>query len=214
MPASPEQSEKALTTRASLVMVGRELFSTQGYFSTGTEQIVTRAGVTKGALYHHFADKKALFQAVFEAVNAELITSYGQVTARGGDVWQRLGKGVQFLLDQALEPQIGQITVIDSPAVLGWAAWRELVSRLCLGLFEEAIGAAIEQGIIAHQPIEPLAHILMAATSATAMLIVDSADPKATRTEVGESLDRLLDGLRLVPPITEGPTSRRAPRSW
>lgn len=196
MPASPEQSEKALTTRATLVEVGLQLFSTQGYFATGTEQLVAEAGVTRGALYHHFADKKALFQAVFEEVTSELIADYAEVTARGGDVWQRLGKGMQFLLDRALEPNIGQIAMVDGPAVLGWAAWRELIGRLILGELEEAIGAAIDEGIIDRQPIEPLAHILMAATTATAMLIVHSPDPKGTRTEGGESLDRLLDGLR------------------
>ena len=199
MPASPEQSQKALGTRGVLIEVGRELFSTQGYFATGTERIVTEAGVTRGALYHHFADKKALFHAVLEELNAELIRGYGEVTTRRGDVWQQLGRGLQFLLDRALEPQIGQITVVDGPAVLGWAAWQELIGRLCLGLFEDSIVAAIDQGIIDPQPVEPLAHILMAATSSTAMLIVNSPDPKATRTEVGESLDRLLDGLRCEP---------------
>lgn len=199
MPASHEQSQKALTTRAGLIEVARELFSTQGYFATGTEQIVAQAGVTRGALYHHFADKKTLFHAVFEEVNTELIGGYGTVTARDGDVWQRLCKGTQFLLDRALEPDIGQITVVDGPAVLGWAAWREMVGRLILGLYEESIAAAIDEGIIVRQPIEPLAHILVAATSSMAMLIVHSADPKGTRTEAGESLDQLFDGLRCKP---------------
>jgi AcrR family transcriptional regulator len=196
MPASAQQVEQAVATRATLLAAARELFGTQGYFDTGTEQIVIRAAVTRGALYHHFADKKALFEAVFEEVESELVHRLTGRAPQGANAWGNFCSGAQMLLDMSLEPAVQRIILLDGPAALGWDVWRKLKDRYALAFIEAAIHEAIDEGTIPRQPATVLAHMISAAVTAGAMLIVNAPDPKTTRAEAGESLDRLLNGLR------------------
>jgi AcrR family transcriptional regulator len=102
------------------------LFAAQGYHATGTHDVVAHAGVTRGALYHHFPDKKSLFLAVFHDVEASLTTPSAQASTgaagprSGGDAWSQLQQGLQASLTAALEPEVQRILLIDGPAVLGW----------------------------------------------------------------------------------------------
>src|SRR6187401_532630 len=149
-------------TRAELMRVARALFAQRGYAGVGTEEIVARANVTRGALYHHFADKRALFRAVHEELEQELVASIGEQIAGIDDAWELAVTGVRAFLDAcAGDPALRQIALIDAPAVLGWEEWREVDARYGLGLVRQALHTAMDAGAIAPQPVETLSHLLL-----------------------------------------------------
>jgi AcrR family transcriptional regulator len=186
----------AAATRAALLRVGRELFAERGYGGVGTEEIVTRAGVTRGALYHHFADKRDLFRAVHEELEEALVADIGERIGGLEDPWELMLAGVRAFLDACTDPAIMQISLIDAPAVLGWAQWREIDERYGLGLVSFGLQNAIDGGVLAPRPVRPLAHLLMGAMAEAAMLIANADDPRAARAEIEPPLISLLDGLR------------------
>jgi AcrR family transcriptional regulator len=189
------QAERSESTRAALLAAGRELFARRGYAAVGTEEIVRRAGVTRGALYHHFAGKRELFRAVCEALERELAEKIASGALADPDPIKALRSGAEMFLDACLEPEVQQITLIDAPSVLGWEAWREIGAEHGLGLVEAALTAAIEAGRIPPQPVRPLAHVLIGALDEAAMLVARAEDTRAARAEVGQTLDRLLEAL-------------------
>jgi len=193
---APERAQRGEATKAALVAAARQLFVTKGYFATGTEEIVERAAVgTRGALYHHFADKQALFRAVFEAVEEDLLTR-AATTRSGTDAWDQLVSGLQGFLGAALEPEVQRIILIDGPAVLGWNAWRELEGQHGITVIEAALQAARDQGTIRAQPRRELAHLILAAVDEAALLVAHSDNPKRARRDASRALGQLLDGLR------------------
>ena len=113
----------------------------------------------------------------------------------GTDAMSQLRLGCQAFLDAALDPAVKRIVLLDAPAVLGWQAWREADARHGLGLVSEALRAVMEAGLIASQPVEPLAHLLLAALNEAALLVAGADDPAATRVVVGATIDTLLTGL-------------------
>jgi AcrR family transcriptional regulator len=196
------RADQAEATRAALVQAARRLFAAQGYHATGTHDVVAHAGVTRGALYHHFPDKESLFLAVFHDVEISLINPSDQASTgaagpgRGGDAWSQFAARLQGFLTAVLEPEAQRILLIDGPAVLGWDKWRELESHYGLGMLTFALENAMQSGIIRRQPPRPLAHLLLAALEEAALLIAHAPDPVSTRIEVGKTLDSLMEGLR------------------
>jgi AcrR family transcriptional regulator len=183
-------------TRAELLRVARELFAERGYASVGTEEIVRAAKVTRGALYHHFADKKDLFRAVHEQVEAELVEAIGQRIGPIEDPWELLVTGVDVFLDECADPVFMRISLLDAPAVLGWRDWREIDERYGLALVSASLGNAMDAGVLARQDLRSLSHLLLAALGEAAFLIANSDDPKAARKNVEPPLMALLEGLR------------------
>jgi AcrR family transcriptional regulator len=193
--ASPSRSR---ATRAALVAAARQLFGARGYAEVGTEEIVRAAGVTRGALYHHFDSKRELLAAVYEQMEAELTERIASAALSGevaAEPLQALRLGAELFLDACLEPEVQRIVLLDAPSVLGWERWREVGARFGLGLIEGTLQAAIDAGALAPQPVRPLAHVLMGALDEAALLVARSPDDGATRAEVGATLNRLLDGL-------------------
>lgn len=189
------KAEQGEATRDALVAAARELFAERGYAAVGTEEIVQRAGVTRGALYHHFRDKEALFLAVFEQVEVELVADLGRLAAGASDPLDALRRGAEGLLDLARDPAVQRITLIDAPAVLGYDVWREVGARHALGLVEGVLEAAVDAGQIRRQPVKPLAHVLMGALDEAAMMVARAEDPDAARREMGATLATLIGGL-------------------
>lgn len=192
------QAERSEATRAKLIAAARKLFARRGYGDVGTEEIVTRAKVTRGALYHHFEDKRDLFRAVHEQVEAELTETIATQLAAAGaqDPIEVLIGGMRIFLDACTDPELQRVALMDAPAVLGWAEWRSVEERYGLGLVSAALEMAIESGSLRPQPVRPLAHVLLAAMSEAGMLIATADDPEATRDEVESALIALLEGLR------------------
>jgi AcrR family transcriptional regulator len=188
------QTERSAATRARLVEAARELFAERPYADVGTEEIVRRARVTRGALYHHFADKRDLFRAVHEQLEAELVDSIAKQLAdsANADPVEGLRTGVRSYLDACEDPSFARITLIDAPAVLGWVEWRRIDEEHALKLVVLGLEGAMEAGAMRRQPVLPLAH-LMLGTMGEAGLRVANGEGK--REEVEAALMTLLDGL-------------------
>jgi AcrR family transcriptional regulator len=174
----------------------RPLFAKRGYAGVGTEEIVRAAGLTRGALYHHFGGKRELFEAVYEQIEHQLAEQIGTEALGASDPLEAMRLGIDLLLDACLDPEVQRILLLDAPAVLGWERWREIGAEASLGLIEGTLQAAMDAGTISPQPVKPLAHVVMGALDEAAMLVARAEDPAATRVEVAASLNSLLEGLR------------------
>jgi AcrR family transcriptional regulator len=187
---------EAQATRDALVQAALELFTKRGYARVGTEEIVTRAKVTRGALYHHFTDKRDLFRAVFERVEGELMEGIGARMEATDDPWELMLAGMRSFLDACEEPAVKQIALTDAPSVLGWQEWREIDNRHGLGLTRAALQGAVDAGVLRSIAVEPMAHLFVAALSEAAFVIAYSDHPRKARAEVEAALIQLIEGLR------------------
>ena len=183
-------------TRSQLLRIARLLFATKGFASVATEEIVRRSGVTRGALYHHFKDKKDLFRSVFEDLEKELTERIASAVQGESDPWRQQKRGWETYLDICSEPAVQRIAV-DAPSVLGWQAWREISDTYGGALVRAGIQNLIDAGLIKAQPVEPLARMLLGALHEAGLVIAGAKDVKATRAEIGASIERLLSGLRI-----------------
>lgn len=178
-----------------MLETARELFRDRGYHATGTNDIVAVAGVgTRGALYHHFADKRALFVAVFEAVEVDL-AARAAVVVTGATGYERLRQGLESFLDASLEREVRQIILIDGPAVLGWDAWREIEARHGLGAIRHMLAEGVADESIDAGDTDALAHLLLSAVDEAALFIAHAPDAGAARVDAGAALGALLSGL-------------------
>jgi AcrR family transcriptional regulator len=190
------QAERSAATREALVTAGRELFGARGYAEVGTEEVVRAAGLSRGALYHHFADKAELFAAVLHSVgemtNARVVAA---VTAAGpDDPITAMQLGTAAFLDVCTEPGMARIMLIDAPAVLG-AEIESDVSDSDVGLVVQLLNRGIELGRIAPQPVMPLARILLGALREAAAFLARAPDPAAARDQVGAVLNRIIESV-------------------
>jgi AcrR family transcriptional regulator len=189
------QAERSATTRQALLDAGRALFAERGFAGAAQEEIVERAGVTRGALSHHFGTKQGLFLAVLQDVQGDLADRIARAAMEGGDPMEQLRLGCLAFLDAAMERSVGRIVLLDAPAVLGWQTWREIDAAHGLGLVTEALEHVMDAGMVERQPVLPLAHLLLAALNEAAMLVANADDPVATRALVGTTVERFLDHL-------------------
>jgi len=187
---------EARATREALIGAALELFTERGYSAVGTEEIVSRAKVTRGALYHHFEDKRDLFRAVFERVEGDLMKRIGETMGGANDPWELMLRGMRSFLDACEEPAVKQISLTDAPAVLGWEEWREIDNRHGLGLTRAALAGAVSAGVLRQIAVDPMAHLLVAALSEAAFVIAHAKQPRQARAEVEEALLQLVEGLR------------------
>jgi AcrR family transcriptional regulator len=190
------QKERSEATRNALMEAARRLFTEHGYDGVGTEEIVRAAGVTRGALYHHFGGKAELLEAVYERLEAESTERVARVVL-GSELespLEAMRAGIEAFLDECAEPELQRIALHDAPAVLGWDRWREIAAANGLGLIEASLAAAIEAGEIRRVPIKPMAHVLLGALDEAAMLVARSEDP-ARRAEVTAALVAVLRSL-------------------
>ena len=185
------QAERRATTRGALVAAARELFAEKGFAGAGREEIVERAGVTRGAMYHHFSSKEDLFLAVYEAVEADVMQRVAEAALASSDPLEQLRLGALAYLEVAADRAVSRICLVDAPAVLPPDTRREVAERYATGMVREALAAAMAAGQIAEQPVEPLSEVLLAALMQAATLVAQGGDPAV----LGGIVDRLLDGL-------------------
>ena len=200
LPVGRTEQARAATTRALLVNTARELFGQAGYHATGTNDVVARAAVTRGALYHHFPAKEDLFEAVYRQVADDLSAETNAATrSMEGQTWVRVIASVRAYLGLlAARPAIQRILLIDGPSVFGWTRWRTLQVECRLPGWVETLRLLTQQGMIADQPREPLAHLILAVMDDAALTIAHAADPEAALAEVMGAVETLLNGLRRV----------------
>ena len=188
-------------TRRRLLDTARKAFGENGYGATGTEDLVRQAQVTRGALYHHFRDKLALFRAVVEEVESELAAGLAALLKDENDHMAGLRLGATAFLQACRDPIIRRILMLDAPSVLGWSQWREIDARYGLGLLQQQLEAAMQAGLLRRQPVKPLAHVLLGAMSEAGMLVAHQPDdgPEGQKVfdETLAACLELLEGLRV-----------------
>jgi AcrR family transcriptional regulator len=193
----PTQAARSAATRAALVTAARTLFAERGYAEVGTEEVVRTAGLTRGALYHHFADKVELFAAAFEEVETQTTTRITDAVAAVGttDPIAAMQAGAAAFLDICTEPEMARIMLLDAPSVLGWQRWSEISNQHNMGLVQALLNQAIELGRVAAQPVPPLAHTLLGALREAALYLARADDHPVARTEVGAVIEQFIRAL-------------------
>ena len=194
----PLRERQAEATRQLLVAVARELFAQQGYAATSVEEIVRRAGVARGALYHHFPSKEALFRAVYDAVQADIASRVVAAALVGTDPWTGVRAGLDAFLDACLEHEFRTIVVLDSVPVLAKEMWEngvEHVEHTELPMLRSVLTPLVET-FLPGVGVDVLAHVALGSLYGAALYIARSPDPKAARVEADAVLDTLIVGLR------------------
>lgn len=191
------QTERSAATQAALVGAARRLWGARGYAEVGTPEIAEAAGVTRGAMYHQYADKAALFVAVLEAVETEILERLaGRVAAAGptGPA-EALYAAADAWLEIAGEPEVRQLVLLDAPSVLGWSGFREISQRYALGMTEQLLQAAVDAGQLRPQPVRQLATVMIGALDEAAMSIAGAEDPEREKEDVRAVVHNLIAGL-------------------
>ena len=184
------------STRQALVDSALDLFTKRGYAGTSLEAIVKRARVTKGALYHHFTGKQALFEAAFDQVETAAMNRLSKVVAGDGTAWERAMAGIQEYVRVCLDPAHQRIVIHEAPVVMGWERWREAEEKFSYGLVRSTVEALVDAGEIESLPVEVTARILYGALSAGAEAIASSADPKRAAADVTRTIVAVMEGMR------------------
>ncbi len=193
------QAERRATTRRAFVDAARELFAEKGYGGVTIGEIVVRAGMTKGALYHHFEDKRSLLRAVVEEIEEELdeevLGAARKSRDENRDPFGAFMAGIYAYLDACLRRDVRQILLLDGPSVLGWAEWHGIDAEYAIAQIERGLKVLMDLEVVEAQPIGPLAHLIHGATMEAALFIATADDPEKAREEMGSALRRLLEGL-------------------
>jgi AcrR family transcriptional regulator len=198
LPPSPlsRRDARVAETRHALLSAGRALFGSLGFAATSVDDLARHAGVTTGALYHHFTTKADLFETVFEQLEAELSERSNAVARNAGSPLEGLRLGFDAFLDASLEPDVQRIVLVDAPAVLGIDRYHAIDEKYAHAPILAALRASEKEGTIDATDLEVLARLLLGALMQGGMLIAQAADQRRTRAAVGKSLRRMLDGLR------------------
>ncbi|GLY63677.1 TetR/AcrR family transcriptional regulator [Amycolatopsis taiwanensis] len=194
------QQDRSNSTKAALVAAARELFAARGYAAVPADDIVRAAGVTRGALYHHYADKQGLFHAVVEEIERELTAEIDAVLRAAPDPVSGMGESLRVFLDACLRDEVRQISLTDAPAVLGWATLREIEAEHGLGLLVGVLEKGMAQGQVKPQPVRTLAQLVLSAVIEAVRLIADAPDPDLARSEVEQVLATWLAALLVTSP--------------
>ena len=189
------QQERSETTTTQLVATARELFARHGYAATSLDAVVSECGVTKGALYHHFAGKSDLFEAVFREEERRVCEVIAIAYSRRRDPIEAAFAGCRAFLEASLDPGVQRITLLDGPSVLGWERMREVEAEYGLALIKEGIRVAIAAGRMPRRDVDSLAHLLFGAMCEGAMFVVRSSDQPAAKRRFERELKAMLDAF-------------------
>jgi AcrR family transcriptional regulator len=191
------QAERREKTRASIIKAARRLFGDHGFAATTIDDIAAGARVAKGAVYHHFPTKEVVFEAVFDQVSLDLVSELDRLSRAENDPLAAMAAGTQGYFAACSKGPTGQIILRDGPAVLGWERWREIDAKHFGGKFPRALTAAMEAGVIARQPVEPLARLLLGAVTEAAVAVSAGPDIGNAGTDYARAFRSLLDALRV-----------------
>jgi AcrR family transcriptional regulator len=192
-----KQAERRAATTEAVLKAGRRLFGEQGFAATTIDAIAEAARVAKGAVYHHFATKEAVFEAVFEQVSHDLVLEIDRAARTEKDVLAAIVAGTQHYFAACAKGHTCQIILRDGPAVLGWERWREIDARHFGGKIPRALAAAMDAELIARQPVEPLARLLLGAVTEAAVACAGRSDVVKAGAEYSRAFKSLLEALRL-----------------
>lgn len=192
------QAERRAATTEAILRAARRLFGTQGFAATTMDEIAEGAGVAKGAVYHHFRTKEAVFEAVFDLVSRDLVAEIDSAARTEKDVLAAMAAGTQHYFAATAKGPTGQIILRDGPAVLGWERWREIDAQHFGGKLPRALAMAMEAGLIAKQPVEPLARLLLGAVTEAAIACAGRTDIVKAGAEYARAFKSLVEALRVA----------------
>lgn len=192
------QAERRAATTEAILTAARRLFGTQGFAGTTMDEIAEAAGTAKGAVYHHFKTKEAVFEAVFDLVSRDLVAEIDSAARTEKDVLAAMVAGTQHYFAATAKGPTGQIILRDGPAVLGWERWREIDAQHFGGKMPRALAVAMEAGLIAKQPIEPLARLLLGAVTEAAVACAGRTDVVKAGAEYARAFKSLVEALRVA----------------
>ena len=190
------KAAQALATKQKLERVARELFAERGFAGVSAEELVAKADVTRGALYHHYDGKEGLFEAIVDSVMREVHAKLAAEAAGQSDPLQALEHGIGVFLKVCTEPNVQRILLVDAPAVLGWPKWREMDARYGFGLVKQALAGAMKAGLLRRQDVDVLAHVLLGALTEAAMVIARSQDPAKSRKAAERAFASIIAGWK------------------
>jgi AcrR family transcriptional regulator len=193
MPRS--KAERHAQTRAALLREARRLFAEHGFADSSTNEVVARAKVTRGALYYHFPDKRALFEGVFESVAQEILARIETATAASPSPVEALVRGCRAFLNAGLDPSVRRIYLLDAPSVIGWRRWREIDARYAMGSLRLGIEAALETPSRRGLDAETLTYLLSGALNEAALWIAEAPDADDVRRRCDASIEQLVRSL-------------------
>jgi AcrR family transcriptional regulator len=182
-------------TRGQLIEVATGLFAAHGYEGTSIEAVLTAAGVSRGALYHHFAGKEALFAAVLGAVSERITAQITEVVSGCTDPVDAVRTGALGWIDLAGDPVIQQIMLVDAPSVLGWEQWRAMDEGRTVGAMQAMLQAVSDTGRLPGELVVPFAHMILAALDEAAMVVARAADTQLAAAEERKAVEEFLDRL-------------------
>ncbi|WP_217573603.1 TetR/AcrR family transcriptional regulator [Mesorhizobium sp. GbtcB19] len=193
------RKEMIAETRAKLIAAARHAFGTIGYAEASMDDFTASAGLTRGALYHHFGDKKGLLQAVIAEIDGEMAVRVNEVASKAPTRWQHFVDECTTYIELALEPEIQRIMFRDGPAVLGDPAqWPN--ASACTASMTDHLTALQDEGVVvADLDPETAARLINGASSQAAQRIANSKDPEATSKKAIAAFKQLLEGLRKKP---------------
>jgi len=192
------RDRQAEATRDLLITIARERFVEQGYAATAIDDIVQRAGIAKGALYHHFKGKDALFKAVYDVVLDETAEAVMAAALAAHDPWDAVRAGLSAFLDACLQPAFRRVVIIDSVTVLAANAWEGGMEGVELPMLRVVLAALVDSGTLPDVALDPLAHVALGGLYGSALYIARAADPEAARAQADAVLDVVLRGVRAV----------------
>lgn len=187
--------EQGRATRAALIDVATELFATNGYDATAIPAVLDAAGVSRGALYHHFESKEALFEAVLKAVEAQAMVKVTRAAGAATDPLDGLRRGCAAYLAMCRDPIVRQISLIDAPSVVGWQRWREIDEQHAFGLVKSAIAAIAADGRVQAELVDVMAHMVLAALLEVALLVAGADEGRLAIRRGQDAIDELLTAL-------------------
>lgn len=193
-PAHKPRSEMIAETRAKLIASARRAFATVGYANASMDDFTAEAGLTRGALYHHFGDKKGLFEAVIAQIDREMAARLTAVSAKAKTRWQGFIDENIGYVEMALDPEVQRIVLCDGPAVLGDPAqWPN--ANACIQSVTKNLAALKEEGVIRDIDPEAMARLISGASLYAAQWIANSDDPAATSLKAVKAFRALMEGL-------------------
>jgi AcrR family transcriptional regulator len=192
--AHKPRKEMIAETRAKLIAAARYAFATQGYAEASMDEFTAQAGLTRGALYHHFGDKKGLMQAVISEIDAEMSDRLCAISSKAETAWQGFVDENIAYIQMALEPEIRRIMLLDGPAVLGDPSnWPN--QNACIRSMTASVQKLIDEGTIRDVDAEATARLVNGATLSAALWIAGAEDPQAASKKAAEAFLVMVSGL-------------------
>jgi AcrR family transcriptional regulator len=193
--ASGKRAAQGRATRGQLIEVATRLFTEHGYEGTSIEAVLSAAGVSRGALYHHFAGKEALFEAVVSAVSEQVTVKLTETVQGCVDPLDAMRTAALAWIDLAADPVIQRVVLVDAPSVLGWDRWRAMDDGRTLGTMRVMLQAISDSGRLPAELVGPFSHMILAALDEIVLVIARAPDSKAAVGEGRMAVQALLDRL-------------------